>query len=214
MPKVLISLFLGLLVAFPLYAEAGCNTKEDICSLMKTLDHFSILNKCPGAGPLLAECKKSSGRTFEPLPAPEFVANGNGTVTDKANHLLWMQTGINQKFSLKTAEDYAVNSEDAGQIGWRIPSLRELSSLLQNHQSIGSGGSKSWIHPQFNDQGEYYYWTTTTCEEVSVIEDRYQKKICQQGPTGAWLLNFKAGAIIWHFAASEKFYAWMVKDLE
>ncbi len=218
MRKVLFTIILWLITTSPLYAidlnKADCKNKEDICNLMKTQNHFAILDKCPGAAPVLIECKKTSSAQLKSLPEPNFIANENGTVTDTANKLVWMKTGINQKFSLKTADEYSLNSEDAGVTGWRIPTLTELTSLLQNQKVQHAGGKSGWIHPLFNDTGEYYYWTVTTCEEISEITDRYQKKICQQGAGAAWLVNFKAGAIIWHFVDSKKFYGWFVKDAE
>ncbi|QPJ63501.1 MAG: DUF1566 domain-containing protein [Candidatus Nitronauta litoralis] len=218
MRKVLFTILLWLITTNPLYAidldKADCKKQEDICSLMKTQSHFAILDKCPGAGPMLLECKKTSSAKLESLPEPEFVANEDGTITDTVNKLVWMKTGVNKKFSLKMADEHAINSEEAGVSGWRVPTLKELSSLLQNQKAQNARGKTSWIHPLFDDTGEYYYWTTTSCEDISEITDRYQKKTCQQGAAAGWLINFKAGAIIWHFVDSKKFYAWLVRDLE
>ena len=220
MRKVFVAIFLWasltpLAGAEPLDLEKiDCRKKEDICLMVKSMSHFAILDVCPNAGAMLAECKNISKEVFKPLPDPEFVENGNGTILDKKNNLIWMKTGINEKFSLKQAKEYALNSEAAGLTGWRIPTLQELASLLQNQRVKHAGGKTGWVHPLFNDTGEYYYWTTTTCEDISKIRDRYQEKVCQQGPGGAWLVNFKAGAIIWHFVSSEKFYAWLVRDNE
>ncbi len=218
MRKVLFTLLALSISIAPAYAidmdRADCKKQEDICSLIKTHSHFQILDHCPDAGAMMAECKKANSTGFDPLPEPTFVANEDGTITDTANKLIWMQSGVNDKFSLKLAEEYAINSEDAGVSGWRIPTLPELSSLLQDKRAEHAGGKSSWVHPLFNDTGEYYYWTTTSCEEVSMIHDRYQEKTCPQGPRAAWLLNFKAGAIIWHFVDSKKFYAWLVRDAE
>lgn len=216
MRKVLFLVLTWFVSVSPVYAidldKADCKNQDHICELMKTHNHFTILDKCPSAGPMLAECKKSSSEALVKLQAPDMVANENGTVTDKANNLVWMKTGVNQKFSLKMAQEFALNSEEAGTTGWRIPTLSELSSLLQAEKVEHAGGKSGWVHPLLDDTGEYYYWTTTTCEEISEITDRYQTKVCQQGPGAAWLVNFKAGAIIWHFVDSEKFYAWLVKD--
>jgi len=216
MPKVLISIILFVFSSTAVYAfdpdHVDCQKKEDICMMVKTMSHFAILDQCPAAAPFLADCKKVSSKSFEPLPAPEFVANGDGTVLDTKNNLVWMKSGDNEKLSLKDAMEHALNSEAAGKTGWRVPTLRELSSLLQNERVENAGGKTGWVHPLFDDTGEYYYWTTTTCEDITVITDRYQEKICQQGPGGAWLVNFKAGAIIWHFVESKKFYVWLVRD--
>ena len=54
---------------------------------------FPSLNKCPGSGPLLAECKKVKETTIEDLSPAKFIDNGDGTVTDTVNNLLWDEKG-------------------------------------------------------------------------------------------------------------------------
>ncbi len=190
---------------------ADCS-KEKVCSMMKKMGHFAILDQCPNAGALLIECKKSGEKPMEDLQEPKFVANDNGTITDTNNKLIWLNRGIYKKFSLKKAKEFAITAKEAGISGWRVPTLPELKTLLQKEKVPNSSGKTAWIHPLFNDEGNYYYWTTTTCEEVSFIQDRYQKKTCQQGAGAAWLVHFKVGAIIWHFVKTESYYVWLVKD--
>lgn len=208
---VLLALVFVLSWAAP--SVAGCN-KADICRMVKKMGHFDILNACPQAGPLLAECKKVSKKPLVNLPEPQFVANDNGTVTDKANHLMWVQKGILVKNSLKTASEFATTFSHEGVIGWRLPTLPELKTLLNHQRETNLSGQKSWVHPVFNDGRGHYYWTTTTCEEISFIEDRYQKKLCQQGDQGAWLVHFNIGAIFWHFVTAKNYFVWPVRDLK
>lgn len=189
---------------------ADCS-KEKVCAMMEKMGHFAILDKCPDAGALLIECKKAGNNPVEELPQPNFVANDNGTITDTNNKLIWLNRGIYKKFSLKKAKEFAITAKESGVSGWRVPTLPELKTLLQAERVVNASGKKAWIHPLFNDEGNYYYWTTTTCEEVSFIQDRYQKKTCQQGAGAAWLVHFKVGAIIWHFVKAESYYLWLVK---
>ena len=70
-------------------AHAGCS-KSEICAMLGKMNHFSILDKYPSAGALLAECKKVKETNVEDLAPGEFIDNGNGTVTDSANKLVWM----------------------------------------------------------------------------------------------------------------------------
>ncbi len=189
---------------------ADCS-KEKVCAMMGKMGHFAILDKCPDAGALLIECKKSGENPLEDLPQPNFVANGDGTVSDTNNKLIWLNKGIYKKFSLKKAKEFAATADEAGMRGWRLPTLPELKTLLQAERVVNASGKKAWIHPLFSDEGNYYYWTTTTCEQVSFIQDRYQKKTCQQGAGAAWLVHFKVGAIIWHFVKTENYYLWLVK---
>ena len=77
-------------------AQAGCSKKE-ICAMLGKMTHFGILDKCPSAGPLLAECKKVKETTIEDLPPAEFIDNGDGTVTDTVNKLVWIKKGTQDK---------------------------------------------------------------------------------------------------------------------
>ena len=180
--------------------------------MSEKMGHFAVLDKCPNAGALLIECKKVSSIAMKELSEPSFVDNGDGTVTDTTNKLVWLKNGIYKKLSLKKAKSYAITASEGGTGGWRVPTLPELKTLLQTEKVANSTGKKAWIHPLFNDEGDYYYWTSTTCKDVSFVVDRYQKKTCQQGDGGAWLVHFKIGAIIWHFVKSENFYVWLVKN--
>ena len=175
---------LVVLIAWPSPLLAKCS-KAKVCAMMKKMGHFEILNQCPEAAPLLAECKKVSTKKLEDLPAPKFVDNKNGTVTDTVNKLKWAKKGKLEKFSLKMAKEYAIGADIDGSAGWRLPTLPELKTLMYKERVKNVSGQKSWIHPLFDDGRGHYYWTSTTCEEVSEITDRYQKKLCQQGDQGA-----------------------------
>lgn len=208
-----IFLILTILIAGPSTLWADCS-KEKVCDLMKTLGHFEILDECPGAAPFLTECKKISSKSLEDLPDPNFVDNKNGTVTDTVNKLVWAKKGIMNKYSLKMAKDYAVGADVDGTSGWRLPTLAELKTLMYKERVKNVSGQLSWINPIFDDGRGHYYWTSTTCEEVSTITDRYQKKLCQQGDQGAWLVHFNIGAIFWHHVTAEKYHAWLVRELK
>jgi len=204
-------LILVVLVAWPTSSWANCS-KAKVCTMMKTMGHFDILNQCPESGPLLSECRKVSDKQLEDLPAPKFVDNKNGTVTDTVNKLTWAKKGDLKKYSLKLAKEFAAASDVDGTTGWRLPTLPELKTLMYRERVKNVSGKKSWVYPIFDDGRGHYYWTTTTCEEVSVITDRYQKKLCQQGDQGAWLVHFNIGAVFWHHVTAQKYHAWLVKE--
>ncbi len=209
----LILLILGISMTLASSAYADC-TQEEVCKMLRKLDHFSILDRCPGAGPLLVECKKSANKKVEDLPEPNFVDNGDGTVTDTVNQLVWVKKGIQKKLKLKDAKMEAIMSQAGGRSGWRLPSLAELKTLLYHERVKNASGKKAWIHPIFEDGRGHYYWTTTTCDEVTVIEDRYQRKTCQVGDQAAWLVHFNINAVFWFYTDLEKPYVWLVQNLE
>ena len=199
-------------------AHAGCS-KSEICAMLGKMNHFSILDKCPSSGLLLAECKKVKETIVEDLPPGEFVDNGDGTVTDTANKLVWMKKGERDKqgklskVKLKIAKKLAAASSAGGRSDWRIPSLAEFRTLFFSKRVLNAGGKKAWINPIFDDGLGHYYWTSTGCDQVSVITDRYQTKICQQGESAAWLVHFNINAVFWHHK-SEDYHVWLVADLK
>ncbi len=204
-----------LFFASNLQVHAGCS-KEKVCAMLGKSNHFEILDKCPGSGPLLTECKKTSETTIEDLPQAKFVDNGDGTVTDTVNNLMWTQKGHHdekgtlKKVKLKEAKKIAAAASTAGRDNWRLPSLPELKTLIFSERVANISGQKAWVNPVFDDGRGHYYWTSTTCAEVSVITDRYQKKLCQQGDSAAWLVHFNINAVFWHFVTTENFHVWLV----
>jgi len=208
----IVFLILALHLSIPSVLYAGCS-QEDICNMVGKMGHFSILDQCPGAGPLLAECTKSSGKALEVLPKPHFVDNGDGTITDTVNKLMWIKKGVLKKVSLKEAKEYAQSAHDGDKTDWRIPTLPELVTLIYKERIKNVSGKKAWINPLFDDGRGHYYWSTTTCDEVGEIEDRYQKKTCGEGKKAAWLVHFNINALFWHHVKAKNYYIWLVRNL-
>ena len=67
-------------------ANAKCS-KEEVCQMANKMNPFTILDKCPMAGPLIAEYKKNIQLLVKDLPKPQFVESGDGIITDAKNHL-------------------------------------------------------------------------------------------------------------------------------
>ena len=124
---VFLTLIVLLTQAIPSFAKCK---PADICEMMKTIDHFSILNQCPGSGALLKECRKVNEAVLEELPEAHFVDNGDGTVTDTNNKLRWIKKGIINKLKLKDSKAFAETETFAGSSDWRLPTLPELKTLI------------------------------------------------------------------------------------
>ena len=76
-------------------------------------------------------------------PDNRFSDNGDGTVTDKTTNLIWMRCALGQTWdgstctgsattytwqqALQEAEGYTF----AGSSGWRVPSIKELASIVE-----------------------------------------------------------------------------------
>ncbi len=109
----------------------------------------------------------------------DFIDNGDGTITDKATGLIWMQTDsgafgagpfgdgrMNWEDALAWAEDL----EYAGYDDWRLPNAKELQSIVDYSRSPDTTGSAA-IDPLFSSTAiinvagdiDYpFYWTGTT----------------------------------------------------
>jgi len=114
----------------------------------------------------------------------DFRDNGDGTVTDEATELMWMQVdsgtlkaGRNQngKMNWQEALDWAENLEYAGHSDWRLPNVKELQSLVDYTRSPATTNSAA-IDPIFQatsflaegDKEDYpCYWSGTTHASLS-----------------------------------------------
>lgn len=109
----------------------------------------------------------------------KFVNNGNGTVTDLATGLMWMQLdsgalkagpGKDGKMNWEQALAWADGLSFAGYSDWRLPNAKELQSIVDYRRSPQTSGGPA-IDPVFRttaiiDEGgrkNYpYFWTGTT----------------------------------------------------
>ena len=99
-----------------------------------------------------------------------FADNGDGTITDEATNLMWMQDDSGEGLNWKDALSYAENKEYAGYSDWRLPNVKELQSIIDYSRSPDITNSAA-IDPIFNstqttnEAGEVdypFYWSSTT----------------------------------------------------
>ncbi len=96
--------------------------------------------------------------------------NANGTLTDAATQLMWMQDDSGEGMSWEAALSYAEGKEYAGYSDWRLPDVKELQSIVDYSRSPQSTNSAA-IDPLFNctsitnEAGEAdfpFFWSSTT----------------------------------------------------
>lgn len=113
------------------------------------------------------------GRTTYGINA--FTDNGDGTITDAATGLMWMQDDSDTSMVWKDALHYAENFEYAGHTDWRLPDAKELQSIVDYSKSPATTNSAA-IDDLFkctmikNEAGEDdypWYWSSTTHEAES-----------------------------------------------
>ncbi|MFA9424110.1 MAG: DUF1566 domain-containing protein, partial [Sedimentibacter sp.] len=83
---------------------------------------------------------------------PSYEDNKDGTVTDKVTGLMWQQT-MDEKMSASQAVAYANECELGGYNDWRIPSIKELYSLIQfDGKVLGENAVEMFIDTTFFNQ--------------------------------------------------------------
>jgi hypothetical protein len=74
--------------------------------------------------------------------------NGDGTISDLNTGLMWSQAVDTQKVSLEEAEAVARDMTLAGHDDWRVPTIKELYSLIDFRGATGMAGPSSSSAPR------------------------------------------------------------------
>ena len=99
-----------------------------------------------------------------------FLANEDGTISDLATGLMWQEEDSNDGMDWQSALAYGENLELAGHSDWRLPSAKELQSILDYSLSPDTSNSAA-IDPVFeissivdpNGKTNYpFFWSSTT----------------------------------------------------
>jgi hypothetical protein len=119
------------------------------------------------------------------LIAPAYVDNKDGTVSDLVTGLVWMKT-LGSKMTFAEAQDALRELNKKGPSDWRIPSVKELYSLiLYSGQVFGDKSIKLFIDSRFFEQplgdvsaGERevdaQVWSATPFNGLTMGRDRSQ----------------------------------------
>jgi hypothetical protein len=105
--------------------------------------------------------------------ANSFKNNGDGTVTDQASGLQWMQADSGAGKNWQEALAYCENLSLASHDDWRLPNAKELHSIVDCSNAPDTNGKPAIDTDYFsstsikNENGEDdwpFYWTSTTLE--------------------------------------------------
>jgi hypothetical protein len=101
-------------------------------------------------------------------PTIQFIDNADGTITDEATGLMWMQCSVGQTWSngscvgdadqlnWQQALQQAHGFEFASMDGWRLPNVKELASLTERQCVRPSINATLFPNTPSDD-----YWTST-----------------------------------------------------
>ncbi|NRD23980.1 DUF1566 domain-containing protein [Winogradskyella litoriviva] len=100
-----------------------------------------------------------------------FQDNGDGTVTDLNTGLMWQQTPDFERHNYYDAFDYVDDLETGGYTDWRLPTIKELYSLINSNGSLdatSTSNSQPYLYDDYfdfeYDQMMSYagqYWSST-----------------------------------------------------
>jgi hypothetical protein len=148
--KQIFLISMGLILLGPALSLAG------IVSLPQTgqtdcFNESGVLMPCPRTG---QDGELQKGVEW---PSPRFGVNGD-CVTDNLTGLMWDRNPDNSIRNWQQALDYANSLNLCGYIGWRLPNLNELESLINAKESSTAG----WMASQgFAVLSWGFYWTST-----------------------------------------------------
>jgi hypothetical protein len=96
----------------------------------------------------------------------------NEAVLDKETQLVW-QRASGPASTWTSAETYCFVRAIGGRLGWRLPSISELTSLAGVVGSGGVGGYLPAGHPFQNIGAQDYFWTSTEYPPSNYSTDIY-----------------------------------------
>lgn len=144
-----ITVFTAVILLFLFTRTAGAAPSVRIPDTGQTTcyDAFRQLTTCPGStSPFFGQDAQYSGYPLS------YQDNGDGTVTDLTTGLMWSRAVDARKISLQEARSMAAELTLAGHSDWRVPTIKELYSLMNfagrtpmGNPGRGSSGSSAAI---------------------------------------------------------------------
>lgn len=102
----------------------------------------------------------------------EFSNNNDGTITDAATGLMWMQADNGTALLWEDALEYAETLDFTGHDDWRLPNAKELQSIVDYTRSPATTNSPAldpiFSATQLSDDDYPWYWSGTTHIENAV----------------------------------------------
>ncbi len=120
---------------------------------------------------------------------------GGAAVLDRETGLVWEISPSTSGFGWEDAQSHCNGLRTGNRLGWRLPTIQELASLVDPTVPTAPGGlSLPAGHPFMNVQSGSSYWSATTSAVFFFT-----------GSPAAWAMDFRFGAPLQNFALGSGF---------
>ena len=178
--------------------EAGCASEDGLCKVTPDIEVFEE-NEFKVQACSNDECGMwSETLQYEVAPptsagAPRFTDNSDDTVTDNNTKLMWSKNAnLSDIMYWQEAGSYCEGLTLAGHSDWRLPSLSEFKSIIDNNEydpALPPGNPFTTVQSN-------YYWSSTT--HVSL-------------PNRAWVVGMDGGGVS-YYIKPYYYYVWPVRS--
>ena len=151
MKRVLLVVMLTFILSFPVYTEAEARRNESSYRIVDTgvkefYNNTAVIQKPKKGSPFCGQDAQYQ------INNPSYTDNGDGTITDHVTGLMWQKV-MGQKMSFEEAFRRSKLSHVAGYHDWRVPSIKELYSLILFTGRVqGQRAIESFIDTKFFEQ--------------------------------------------------------------
>ena len=108
------------------------------------------------------------------VSANRFTDNSDGTITDLKTSLEWQQQDDNSSKPWLTALSYCEGLEIGSKTDWRLPNVKELSSIVDYSKSPTIDET---AFPDTESTNSSYYWTSTTVVSIFAYYVEFYKGV-------------------------------------
>jgi len=119
---------------------------------------------------------KSPSVTVQVKKDERFIDNNDGTILDMETSLMWAKEGSSKELNFADAEKYCKDSKIGGFKDWRLPTVKELISIVDYEKY------RPAINPVFKCESSWY-WSGSSYAD---------------GADSAWVVYFGSGGVSWY----------------
>lgn len=112
-------------------------------------------------------------KATEQVTGERFIDNGDGTISDTKNRVMWQKEGSQERLNYAQAEEFVNELNKEQYPDWRIPTREELESILDLTKHDPA------INPMFKCESAGYWSSTPSANYTG----------------GAWIVYFNDGLV-------------------